>query len=219
MPDQVHDAYYRLSDTHAQITAFVFDTVRATVPRMNLDDVFVSKVEIAGAVKAELSKAMSSFGYTILQALVTDIDPESKVKAAMNEINAAQRLRQAAYEQAEAQKIRVVKAAEADAESKYLQGQGIARQRRARAGSSAAPCLWPLLRLCGPAAASVWACCWVWVGPCRADKRVPRAAGARRQAIVNGLRDSVMQFSDQVQGVNSRDVLELMLMTQVRPAC
>lgn len=130
---------------------------------MNLDDVFTSKEEIASSVKSELTKSMGSFGYIIIQALVTDIEPAAKVKEAMNEINAATRLRQAAYEKAEAEKVRTVKAAEADAESKFLAGQGIARQR---------------------------------------------------QAIVSGLRDSVLQFSSDVHGISNREVMEMMMITQ-----
>ncbi len=125
------DAFYKLTDSRAQITSYVFDEVRASVPKINLDDVFTSKEEIAGAIKEQLAKAMTGFGFSILQALITDIEPAAKVKAAMNEINAAQRMRLAAFQQAEADKIRVIKAAEADAESKFLAGQGIARQRQA----------------------------------------------------------------------------------------
>ncbi len=109
----------------------MFDVVRATVPKINLDDVFVQKEEIALAIKNELKQSMENFGYTIIQTLVTDIDPDEKVKAAMNEINAAQRLRRAALERAEAEKVAVVKAAEADAEAKFLAGQGTSRQRQA----------------------------------------------------------------------------------------
>jgi len=105
--------------------------VRSTVPRIKIDNVFETKDEIAHAVRDELEKVRGTFGYAIVQALVTDIEPDARVKASMNEINAAQRLRVAAADQAEAQKIVAVKAAEADAESKYLSGLGIARQRKA----------------------------------------------------------------------------------------
>ncbi|MGB4759041.1 MAG: SPFH domain-containing protein [Candidatus Saccharimonadales bacterium] len=131
LPAKVVDAFYRLQNPQAQITSFVFDTVRARVPSMILDDLFEKKDEIAVAVKTELDAVMDDFGYGIVKALVTDIDPDAKVKASMNEINAAQRLREAAIQQAEADKIRVVKAAEGEAESKALQGQGIANQRKA----------------------------------------------------------------------------------------
>lgn len=129
--ENLYDAFYKLTDTRAQIMSYVFDEVRAQVPKISLDEVFLAKEEIALAIKAELTKSMSGFGYQIIQTLITDIEPAAKVKAAMNEINAAQRLRLAAYEQSEGEKIRVVKAAEADAEAKYLAGQGIARQRQA----------------------------------------------------------------------------------------
>jgi regulator of protease activity HflC (stomatin/prohibitin superfamily) len=131
LTDKAYDAFYRLADAETQITAFVFDVVRARVPRMKLDDVFERKDEIAIAVKEELTQVMDDFGYGILKALVTDIDPDPKVKEAMNEINAAQRLRVAAAERGEAERIIRVKAAEADAQSKALQGQGIADQRKA----------------------------------------------------------------------------------------
>lgn len=131
LPAKVLDAFYRLQDPQGQITSFVFDTVRARVPTVDLDALFQVKDEIASAVKTELDQVMDDFGYGIVKALVTDIDPDAKVKVSMNEINAAQRLRVAAVEQAEADKIRVVKAAEGEAESKALQGQGIANQRRA----------------------------------------------------------------------------------------
>lgn len=131
LPDKVVDAFYKLQNAQAQITSFVFDTVRARVPSMILDDLFEKKDDIAQAVKTELDQVMDDFGYGIIKALVTDIDPDANVKTSMNEINAAQRLREAAVQQAEADKIRVVKAAEGEAESKALQGQGIANQRKA----------------------------------------------------------------------------------------
>jgi regulator of protease activity HflC (stomatin/prohibitin superfamily) len=131
LPSKVVDAFYKLQDPQGQITSFVFDTVRARVPSLILDDLFEKKDDIASAVKTELDNVMDDFGYGIIKALVTDIDPDARVKASMNEINAAQRMREAAIQQAEADKIRVVKAAEGEAESKALQGQGIANQRKA----------------------------------------------------------------------------------------
>ena len=131
LPEKVVDAFYRLQNPQEQITAYVFDTVRARVPNTELDELFQMKDDIANAVKSELDSVMDDFGYGIMKALVTDIDPDANVKTSMNEINAAQRLRMAAVEQAEADKIRVVKAAEGEAESKALQGQGIANQRKA----------------------------------------------------------------------------------------
>lgn len=131
LPDRVYEAFYRLNDASGQIKAFVFDVVRARVPRLKLDDVFEKKDEIADAVKRELADVMNQFGYDIVKALVTDIDPDEKVKQSMNEINAAQRLRMAATEKGEADRILKVKGAEAEAQSKALQGQGIADQRKA----------------------------------------------------------------------------------------
>lgn len=131
MENKIYQAFYKLTDPSKQIQSFVFDVVRAKVPGMILDDVFEKKDEIATAVKAELSELMEDFGYGIVKALVTDINPDDKVKKAMNEINEAQRLRVAAQERGEADKILKVKAAEADAESMRLQGQGIAAQRKA----------------------------------------------------------------------------------------
>ncbi len=157
------DAFYKLQNPTEQITAYVFDTVRARVPAVNLDQLFEMKDDIATAVKAELDTVMDDFGYAIVKALVTDINPDEKVKTSMNEINAAQRLREAAIQQAEADKIRVVKAAEGEAESKALQGQGIANQRK---------------------------------------------------AIIEGLQESVENFSSAVGGVNSQDVMNLVMMTQ-----
>jgi len=131
IPEAVFNAFYRLSDAATQIRSFVFDVVRARVPNIAIDDVFQRKDDIAEAVKAELSEVMGGFGYGIVKTLVTDIDPDAHVKAAMNEINAAQRMRVAAAERGEAEKILRVKAAEADAQAKALAGKGIAEQRRA----------------------------------------------------------------------------------------
>jgi regulator of protease activity HflC (stomatin/prohibitin superfamily) len=131
LPDKVYDAFYKLADTEQQITSYVFDVVRAQVPKIKLDDVFAKKDEIADIVKSELAEVMSDFGYGILKALVTDIDPDANVKQSMNEINAAQRMRVAATEKGEAERIIKVKLAEGDAQSKALQGRGIADQRQA----------------------------------------------------------------------------------------
>ena len=128
--DQVADSFYRLENPENQITSYVFDVVRAEVPKLKLDDVFVRKDDVAIAVKGELQEAMQSYGYDIIKALVTDIDPDEQVKHAMNRINAAEREKTAAEYESEAQKIRIVAVAKAEAESKKLQGQGIADQRR-----------------------------------------------------------------------------------------
>jgi len=126
-----YSAFFKLADPSRQIGAYVCDVVRSTVPKLNLDQVFETKEEIAHAVCNELSKTMDEIGYIIKEALVTDIEIDPRVKNAMNEINAAQRTRMAAVEKAEAEKITSVKAAEAEAESKHLAGLGLARQRKA----------------------------------------------------------------------------------------
>jgi regulator of protease activity HflC (stomatin/prohibitin superfamily) len=131
LPEKVYDAFYKLDNASRQITSFVFDVVRAQVPKIKLDDVFEKKDDIADIVKSELAQVMEGFGYGILKALVTDIDPDAKVKESMNEINAAQRMRVAATERGEADRILKVKSAEGDAQSKALQGRGIADQRQA----------------------------------------------------------------------------------------
>ncbi len=131
LPDRIYDAFYKLFNPREQISSYVFDIVRAQVPKLKLDNVFENKDDIANAVRADLSQSMSDFGYQIVKALVTDIEPDLQVKAAMNEINAAQRLRVAAQEKGEAEKVLMVKRAEAEAESKRLQGEGIANQRKA----------------------------------------------------------------------------------------
>lgn len=163
LAENAADAFYKLSNTKGQIQSYVFDVIRASVPRMGLDAAFEQKNEIAKAVEEELEKAMSAYGYEIVQTLIVDIEPDNHVKRAMNEINAAARLRVAANEKAEAEKILQIKKAEGEAESKYLSGLGIARQR---------------------------------------------------QAIVDGLRDSVLAFSENVPGTSARDVMDMVLVTQ-----
>uniref|UniRef100_M4D0W9 Band 7 domain-containing protein n=1 Tax=Brassica campestris TaxID=3711 RepID=M4D0W9_BRACM len=163
LANNANDAFYKLSNTRSQIQAYVFDVIRASVPKMLLDDVFEQKNEIAKAVEEELEKAMSAYGFEIVQTLIVDIEPDEHVKRAMNEINAAARMRLAANEKAEAEKILQIKRAEGEAEAKYLSGLGIARQR---------------------------------------------------QAIVDGLRDSVLGFSVNVPGTTAKDVMDMVLVTQ-----
>jgi regulator of protease activity HflC (stomatin/prohibitin superfamily) len=128
--EKVYEAFYKLEYPHDQITSYVFDVVRAEVPKLKLDDVFERKDDIAVAVKRELNEAMTTYGYDIINTLITDIDPDIQVKNAMNRINAADREKTAAEYEAEAGRIRIVAKAKAEAESKRLQGQGIADQRR-----------------------------------------------------------------------------------------
>ena len=162
-PEKVYDAYYKLSDPVAQIKSYVEQVILGHVPSMTLDEVFASQSSIAAAVKQELDADMAMFGYEIVNVLVTDIVPDEKVKSAMNDINAAQREQVAANARGEAEKILVVKKAEAEAESKALQGQGIANQRK---------------------------------------------------AIIEGLQLSVEQFQKAVEGATSKDVMQLVLVTQ-----
>lgn len=130
LTDKVYEAFYKLDYPQDQITSYVFDVVRAEVPKMKLDDVFEKKDDIANAVKRELNDAMINYGYDIIKALVTDIDPDAQVKEAMNRINAAEREKVAAQYEGDAARILIVEKAKAEAESKRLQGQGIADQRR-----------------------------------------------------------------------------------------
>jgi len=129
--ERVEDAFYELDDPYGQISSYIFDVVRAEVPKLELDDVFARKEDIAVAVKAELSEHMEQYGYNIVQTLVTDIDPDRLVKDAMNKINAAKRNKEALAEDAEGRKIAKIKDAEAEKESKRLQGEGVANQRLA----------------------------------------------------------------------------------------
>jgi regulator of protease activity HflC (stomatin/prohibitin superfamily) len=162
-PEKVFDAYYKLSDPVAQIKSYVEQVILGHVPGMTLDEVFASQSSIAATVKRELDTDMATFGYEIVNVLVTDIVPDAKVKSAMNDINAAQREQVAANARGEAEKILVVKKAEAEAESKALQGQGIANQRK---------------------------------------------------AIIEGLQTSVEQFQKAVEGASSKEVMQLVLVTQ-----
>ena len=162
-PEKVFDAYYKLSDPTAQIKSYVEQVILGHVPGMTLDEVFASQSSIAAAVKQELDADMATFGYEIVNVLVTDIVPDAKVKSAMNDINAAQREQVAANARGEAEKILVVKKAEAEAESKALQGQGIANQRK---------------------------------------------------AIIEGLQVSIEQFQKVVDGASSKDVMQLVMVTQ-----
>jgi regulator of protease activity HflC (stomatin/prohibitin superfamily) len=162
-PEKVFDAYYKLSDPTAQIQSYVEQVILGHVPGMTLDEVFASQSSIAAAVKQELDADMATFGFEIVNVLVTDIIPDAKVKSAMNDINAAQREQVAANARGEAEKILVVKKAEAEAESKALQGQGIANQRK---------------------------------------------------AIIEGLQSSIEQFQQAVEGTSSREVMQLVLVTQ-----
>ena len=128
--EKVYDAFYKLDNPADQITSFIFDVVRAEVPKLILDDVFIKKDDIAIAVKSEIQEAMTEYGFQIIKTLVTDIDPDAQVKESMNRINASEREKVAAQFEGEAQKILIVERAKAEAESKRLQGQGIADQRR-----------------------------------------------------------------------------------------
>ena len=163
LDDKIYDAFYRLSQPQKQIESFVFNSILGHVPKLTLDETFEQQSGISVAVKTELDLIMSGFGFNILTALVTDIIPDSKVKDAMNDINAAQRAQVAAQARGEADKILKVKQAEAEAESKALQGKGIA---------------------------------------------------AERQAIIDGLSESIEHFQGAVPGSTSEEVMALVLLTQ-----
>jgi len=130
-PENVVDAMYKLSDVHAQIDSYVSDVVRSSVPHMPLDEAFEKKDDISNAVQQKLMVEMAAYGFQIHKALVTELLPNQEVVQSMNEINKQKRLRDAAIMAAEAEKVKVVKAAEASADASQLQGEGIARQRRA----------------------------------------------------------------------------------------
>jgi len=163
LQEKVYEAYYALTDPRRQITAHVFDVLRAELPNLELDAVFEAKEDLALSVKNALTETMTKYGYQILQALITDLDPDQRVKNAMNEINSSKRLKFAVAERAEGEKILKVKSAEAEAEAKYLSGVGVAKQRK---------------------------------------------------AIVDGLKTSIVDFTDGIKGTTSKDTLDLLLLTQ-----
>lgn len=160
---KTREAFYELDDPARQISSFIFDVIRAEVPKLELDDVFAKKDDIAVAVNESLSNSMDDYGFLIIKTLITDIDPDANVKASMNRINAAKRDKEAALQEAEASKITIVKEAEADAESKRLQGEGIA---------------------------------------------------AQRIAIVKGFKESVEDFQESLNGIDSAEVMQFVLLTQ-----
>lgn len=161
--DKVYEAFYVLTNPAQQITAHVYDVMRSQLPNLELDAVFEAKEELALEVKNALADTMTTYGYQIVQVLISDLDPDQRVKNAMNEINSSKRLKYAIAERAEGDKILQVKAAEAEAESKYLSGVGVAKQRK---------------------------------------------------AIVDGLRNSIVDFSDHVEGSSTKEVMDLLLLTQ-----
>jgi regulator of protease activity HflC (stomatin/prohibitin superfamily) len=163
LQEKVYDAFYALTDPRRQITAYVFDVLRSELPNLELDSVFEAKEELANSVKTALTATMTKYGYQILQCLITDLDPDQRVKNAMNEINSSKRLKFAVAERAEGEKILKVKSAEAEAEAKYLSGVGVAKQRK---------------------------------------------------AIVDGLKSSIVDFTDGIQGTTSKDTLDLLMLTQ-----
>jgi regulator of protease activity HflC (stomatin/prohibitin superfamily) len=163
LQEKSYEAFYALSDPRRQITAHVFDVMRSELPNLELDAVFEAKEDLAHAVKSALSATMTKYGYTIFQVLITDLDPDQRVKNAMNEINSSKRLKFAVAERAEGDKILKVKSAEAEAEAKYLSGVGVAKQRK---------------------------------------------------AIVDGLRTSITDFTGGVKGTNSKEIMDLLLLTQ-----
>jgi len=130
-PAQVYDAFYKLSDHRTQISSYVYDSLRSTIPSITLDEVFEKKDDIAAVVASTIGEEMTSFGYNIIKTLISDISPDEGVKASMNSINAAQRERVAAQELAEAERIKTVTHARAQSEAQELQGVGIANQRKA----------------------------------------------------------------------------------------
>src|SRR5579863_2546995 len=131
IPEGVENAYYKLSDPVKQIESMVYNVVLGHVPKMKLDDTFLNQADIASDLRDSLDASMKEYGYSIVKVLISDIVPDQKVKAAMNDINAAQREREATVSRAETNKLLLVKQAEAEAESKRLQGEGIANQRKA----------------------------------------------------------------------------------------
>ncbi|KAA0055127.1 hypersensitive-induced response protein 4 [Cucumis sativus] len=161
--ENADDAFYELQNPEEQIQAYVFDVVRALVPRMNLDELFEQKGDVAKAVLEELEKVMKTYGYSIEHILMVDIIPDPAVRKAMNEINAAQRLQLASVYKGEAEKVLQIKKAEAEAEAKYLGGVGVARQR---------------------------------------------------QAITDGLRQNILEFSHKVEGTSAKEVMDLIMITQ-----
>lgn len=173
-PEKIHDSFYKLTNPHQQLKAFLYDVLRAEVPKITLDNLFLAKEKLSKMLRDGVQSMMVQYGIQILATPITDIDPDAGVKRAMNEINRQERLKKAANDKGEAMKIMMVKEAEAlaakirieaeaDADAKELAGQGLSRQR---------------------------------------------------QAIVDGLQESVNLFTKGVPGADSSTVMDMIMITQ-----
>lgn len=163
MKDKVKQAYYELTNPKDQMRAYVYDTLRAAICAMTLDQAFENKDGISDNIKGSLHKVFTGYGFEIHQALVTDISPNESVKHAMNEINSSKRIKEASFQRAEGEKVLKVKRAEADAESMHLSGLGVARSRH---------------------------------------------------AIMDGLKESIIEFNSDVSGTTAADIMDLLILTQ-----
>lgn len=161
--DKVYQAFYSLRNSEEQMRSYVYDTLRAAICALTLDQAFDSKDEISMAVKQNLESVFHNYGFTICQALITDISPNNRVRDAMNEINSSMRIKEASYQRAEGEKILKVKRAEAEAESMHLAGVGVARSRH---------------------------------------------------AIMDGLKESIVQFNSSIHGTTPKDIMDLLILTQ-----
>ncbi len=128
---QVQDAFYKLEDPEVQMKSYAFDVVRSHIPSMNLDEAYADADTIAMHIQDTLHRQMAEYGYEVVKALITNIEPDQRVKDAMNNINAAQRNQVAAGAQGDAQKTLAVKKAEGEKETMRLQGEGVAAERQA----------------------------------------------------------------------------------------
>ncbi len=134
LPERVADAYYKLTAPEQQITAFVLNTVRGEVAKMELREIFEHQDSVGDAVNQQLSLRMAEFGFEIHNSLVNEIQPASEVVRSLNAVMASENAKKAAQNEGEAHKLKTVLQAEADAEAKRLQGEGIAKQREAIVG-------------------------------------------------------------------------------------
>ncbi|KEG07108.1 hypersensitive-induced response protein 1-like [Trypanosoma grayi] len=131
VPDRVDAAFYGLEEPLSIIQSYVENSVEAKIPLYNLEALFIERGTISQQLKNETDAIMEVYGWDIVSALITEIDPGDEMTEAINSIQKYQRLRVAAVDEAETKKMQRVRAAEALCESRRLAGQGLAEQRKA----------------------------------------------------------------------------------------
>lgn len=127
---KVKEAYYELDEPRRQMKSYIVNTIRGKASDLTMQQLFQSNEGLELAANEALTKSFDEYGYEIVNVLVDDPQPSKELKTAFDKVIASKREKEAASNEAEAIRVKMVGEAEAEGESLKIKARAFKEFRK-----------------------------------------------------------------------------------------